>query len=205
MKRSFICATLLIVSTAVHSFAGDAAPERRRIVIATDTPESPFVRSIKTLCPDRAAVIDLTTHAPGAAVRERGAAGFLVTEVRDDAHRTRLDLKRLRDFAADGGICLVGLDEFARLHELPVATASLPNRNHIPELKPEQWKALIAATALVNGNISNPLVPRIQEQHRASIANQFVQWSGATPLQAEAILWFRHRLRAAVQHRQAIV
>ena len=36
---------------------------------------------------------------------------------------------------------------------------------------------------------SLPLVRRIEDLHRARIANRFVQWQGAAPLQAEAKCW----------------
>jgi hypothetical protein len=146
-------------SALVATVAEPGRANARRIAIFAESPESPFVRSLNTLCPQRVDVFDLTAKGPGELHRDCAAMGFLVAEVRDDKQLGRLDAKSIRAFATDGGTCVLGLDEFAHLHDWQVKVQTLPNRNHIPELKPDQWQALIKAAAVINGNLPNPQAP----------------------------------------------
>jgi len=128
-----------------------------RIAMLTDAPRSRFVRSFETLYPKRVQAFDLNTTKPG--LRALKGFAFLVTEIRDTEKLGLLDSALIRDFARSGRVAILGLDEFARLHDLRVTLETLPNKNPLPELTPEQFKALSRAAAKICGNLPNPKPP----------------------------------------------
>lgn len=150
--------TTLLAWHAVPCRAIEAGTPPGLIAVLTDTPKSRLVRALEALYPNRVQALKLTSAQPDLAAL-RGF-GFVVTEVRDSGNLGLVDPKLILDFARSGRTAILGLDEFARLHDLKVSVETLPNKNHVPKLSPEQFKALAAAAARIAGNLPNPKPPR---------------------------------------------
>ena len=116
----------LVVLCSLRVFAG------ANVLVYTDNPAADAVRSIQ-------AMTQTTILGPGEPAPEVVGGEATLVLVSDPKNIKNFDLAQLEALARNGGLVIMGLEEYAALNKLPVSTTETPNPQHVKlDLKDQQ-------------------------------------------------------------------